>query len=1123
MPQPDDYTVGWICAIRTEYVTARAFLDEEHEGPTAVSPNDNNAYTLGKIWGHNVVIAVLPDGEYGTSSAASVARDMMHSFCNVRIGLMVGIGGGAPSQRHDIRLGDVVVSAPRDGKGGVFQYDFGKTIQDQSFKPTGFLNQPPAVLRTAMTVLSGQYESDGHGLEGDINNILLQKKRLQKAYSRPHQSLDRLYRSDVVHPRYCDNCSAICSTDVMRVALRPERTEDEDNPAIHYGIIASGNQLMKDALLRDKLAAEEDILCFEMEAAGLMNHFPCLVIRGICDYSDSHKSKEWQGYAAMTAAAYAKDLLRRIAPNRIEAEKKISEVLSGVQQSIDEVIQVQHDQANKDFLDWLTPIEYGPQHSDFFNRREPGTGQWFLGCDEYQTWLDSHKNTLFCPGIPGSGKTILTAIVINDLITRFGNDPTIGIAYIYFNFRQKDEQKIEYLMASLLKQLARSQSFPESVKDLFSQHKERRTRLSTDEISKALQVVATMYSKVFIIVDALDECQPFNDCGLRLLSYIFDLQANSVTNLFATSRPIPDIEGQFKTHLRREISATNEDVRTYLDGHMSDLPRCILNRPDIQEKIKTEIASAVEGMFLLAQLYLDSLKDKTSVKQIKSSLERFNKQNQLGLGEDKKRRVLEKAYEQAMDRINSQMPGFQVLGKKVLAWITSAKRRLTTLELQHALGVEVGSTELDPDNLPEIEDLISACAGLVTFDKESNVIRLVHYTTQEYFDRTRQDWFPDAEADITEVCITYLSFSIFESGCYQFLSREHGRLRSNPLYSYAAHNWGHHARAAPDKRLILDFLEDEAKASASYQALIFIEYGYHTNVVDEEIVSIHLAAYFGLMCMTSLLKNGHNVDFRDYHGRTPLSCAAAKGHEATVRLLLEHGADMEAEDNSCWTPISQAALYGHEDIVKLLHEKGANFEAKDNQGWTPLLLAIEDGHEAIVRLLLEMGADIKVTISSGCTPIYYAASHGHESIVRLLVERHADVGAADVSGSTPLHEAARSGYESTVRVLLEKGADIMAIAEYEGTPLHLAAKFGHESTVRLLLEKGADIDSIDWNYGDTALHLAATWGNESTVRLLLEKGADTSITETYFGHTPLQRAAEHGHESIVVLLEQHSR
>jgi len=161
MSNPEHYIVGWICAITTEYVAARSFLDEEHEGPKYVSPNDNNDSTLGKVGKHNVVIAVLPDGEHGTDSAASVARDMLHSFPNVRIGLMVGIGG-ASSPKHDIRLGDIVISAPRDGKGGVFQYDMGKTIQDQSFQHTRFLDQPPTVLRTAVNGLKAKYESDGH-------------------------------------------------------------------------------------------------------------------------------------------------------------------------------------------------------------------------------------------------------------------------------------------------------------------------------------------------------------------------------------------------------------------------------------------------------------------------------------------------------------------------------------------------------------------------------------------------------------------------------------------------------------------------------------------------------------------------------------------------------------------------------------------------------------------------------------------------------------------------------------------------------------------------------------------------------------------------------------------------
>lgn len=324
----DAYTVGWICAISTEHVAASAFLDTQHRSPAYVSQHDNNNYTLGDMGRHHVVIAVLPDGEYGIASAASVARDMLHSFPNVRIGLMVGIGGGAPSEKHDIRLGDVVVSAPRNGCEGVFQYDYGKTIQDRKFQPTGRLADPPTVLRAAVAGIKSHYEAEGHQIQAVIDAVLQRKPRLRKKYCRPDITTDHLYRSDFVHPSDEVSCAAVCIADPSTLAGRQARDLDTDNPAIHYGLIASANQLMKDAKLRDKLAGEKDVLCFEMEAAGLMNHFPCLVIRGICDYSDTHKNEDWQAYAAMTAAAYAKDLLENIAPNKIEAERKLVDICS---------------------------------------------------------------------------------------------------------------------------------------------------------------------------------------------------------------------------------------------------------------------------------------------------------------------------------------------------------------------------------------------------------------------------------------------------------------------------------------------------------------------------------------------------------------------------------------------------------------------------------------------------------------------------------------------------------------------------------------------------------------------------------------------------------------------------
>ena len=295
--------------------------------PEYVSANDKNNYMLGKIGKHNVVIAVLPNREYGTASAATVATHMLHSFPNIQLGLMVGIGGGAPTSKQDIRLGDVVVSIPCNSFGGVFQYDFGNAVQGEKFKPTRFLNQPPDILRGAVSGLIAQYEIKGHQLKKTIDDVLENNRRIRQKYKRPASNSDRLYESQAIHPPDSEaSCAETCNS--KNLILRPQRTEDEDNPMIHYGMIASGNQLMKDVSIRDRLAVEYGILCFEMEAAGLMNSFPYLVIRGIYDYSDSHKNKEWQGYAAMTAAAYTKDLLQQIIPSKVKVEKPLKDVMS---------------------------------------------------------------------------------------------------------------------------------------------------------------------------------------------------------------------------------------------------------------------------------------------------------------------------------------------------------------------------------------------------------------------------------------------------------------------------------------------------------------------------------------------------------------------------------------------------------------------------------------------------------------------------------------------------------------------------------------------------------------------------------------------------------------------------
>ena len=288
-------------------------------------------------------------------------------------------------------------------------------------------------------------------------------------------------------------------------------------------------------------------------------------------------------------------------------------------------------------------------------------------------------------------------------------------------------------------------------------------------------------------------------------------------------------------------------------------------------------------------------------------------------------RGLDETYKQAMIRIESQGGGFRKLAKKVLSWAIHAKRILSTAELQHAVAVEPGKPELNGKFIPNIEIIGSICAGLVTIDTQSDVVRLVHYTTQEYFEQTQKDWFPNAETGITITCVTYLSFHTFESGFCHTDEEFEERLQLNPLYDYAARNWGHHARAASlgVEQSILDLLGSEAKVSASSQALIasrlYWDDSDYSQRVPRQMTGVHLAAYFGLTgVIMALLKNRHNPDVKDTRDRSPLWWAAANGHEAVVKLLLEQGAELESKDRYGRTPLWWATANGHEAVVTLL-------------------------------------------------------------------------------------------------------------------------------------------------------------------------------------------------------------
>ncbi|KAJ0136327.1 hypothetical protein HZ326_20675 [Fusarium oxysporum f. sp. albedinis] len=1157
MSNPNDYTVGWICAIPTEYVAAQEFLDEEHEGPEYVSPNDTNHYTLGKVGKHNVVIAVLPDNEYGKSSAASVARDMLHSFPNVRIGLMVGIAGGAPG-KHDIRLGDIVVSSAGNGKGGVFGYDFGKAIQGRDFQETGLLNQPPTLLRTTVSGLKARYERKGHQLAETINMILEKNPRLRGKYKQPETGADKLFKPEVTHDL---SCAAICSDDVSNLVLRPERTEDEDNPTIHYGLIASADRLMKDASARDRLSEEKEVLCFEMEAAGLMNHFPCLVIRGICDYSDSHKNKEWQGYAAMVAAAYAKDLLYQIAPNRVEAEKKIGDILSGLQEVAEEHRDVSKEhrniakeqlQAQKDLakerlseekqkchqLFRLTTSSRDATYESYKDRveeRVENTCMWFLKHEHFQAWLNQESGPLLVTADPGCGKSVLAKYLIDHGLPR-------STTICYFFFKDQDQNTVRQALCALLHQLFSQK--PSLIKHAMPQFHKDGPRLvnSTESLWEVLRnaVKDPQAGPVIMVLDALDECAESEFAVLiRNVESQFrsDQLGNGKLKYLLTCRPYDQIVSKFRVLLDAfpNIHIPGEEESETISQEVNHVITRRINQLAIEKRFSTQIKSHLEKRlqetthrtYLWVYLVFDYLeKDdfKKTLKGVESAIATLP-------------RSINEAYEQILNKTNEDP-----MVRKALSIILAASRPLTISEMNVAVNIDYTSQSIHDLDLEDDEDfktrLRSWCGLFVSIHQGS--IYFLHQTAREFLladlaspttISPELHWHhsittQDAHTVLAELCVLYLNFFNSNTSLLTDMDGEAGHcIDKHPFLDYSAKTWGAHFRKAVmiDDATIIPFaLRICDSGSRSYSVWFRIYWKTTGRSTTKYFTDLMLASYYGHRVIVKLLlEKGAEIEAKDSeYGRTPLSWAAGNGHKATVKLLLENGAGVESKDEIGQTPLSWAAGNGHEAVVKLLLENGAGVESKDEDGRTPLWQAARNGHKAMVKLLLENGAGVESKDKIyGQTPLSRATENGHEAVVKLLLENGAGVESKDEVGRTPLRQAARNGYKATVKLLLEKGAGVESKDEDGRTPLSWAAGNGHKAVVKMLVAtEGIDMDSKD-KYGRTPLSWAAESGHEAIVKMLLTK--TIANTEDAIGRTPFSFAAVNGHDTVAMAILSH--
>jgi len=535
----------------------------------------------------------------------------------------------------------------------------------------------------------------------------------------------------------------------------------------------------------------------------------------------------------------------------------------------------------------------------------------------------------------------------------------------------------------------------------------------------------------------------------------------------------------------------------------------------------------VLSRFLLVSLNIDAILAEVTIRRRRKKLNEMTQGN--GLSE---------AYTKTLARIKAQKGYKLVLGLKALMWVLYSERPFQAEELCHALGVEIGSADLDPEDVPALRTVLASCLGLITVEGSfSRTVRLVHFTLKEYL-TSDPTLFHNPHSAIAEVCLTYLNF-----GFVRDLSPTLRRAPSTtPLLEYASvYWWRHTGRGVTENIKILALrLLDRFDEHISVQLLyhhnreIFWRLGHHSARLTG-FTGLHGVAFFGIEEMVSAVLDMRewDVNAADGTGNTALTWAATRGHDGVVKRLLERkDVNPDQPDTEYGqTPLSWAAGNGHVGIVRMLLERGdVNPDQPDTYfGQTPLSWAAEEGHGGVVNMLLErkdVNPDQPDT-EYGRTPLSWAAGNGHVGIVKMLLERK-DVNPDQPDtfyGRAPLSWAARSRHEGVVNMLLER-KDVnpdQPDTEYGRTPLSWAAGSGHEGVTNMLLErKDVNPDQPDTLYGQTPLSWAARSGHEGVVNMLLGRGdVNPDQPDTFFGRTPLSWAAGSGHQAIVeILLER---
>ncbi|KAI3003108.1 hypothetical protein CBS147346_5573 [Aspergillus niger] len=1163
-----DYKVAWICALPIELAAAKSLLDDVHE--SLPQPTDRNAYTLGSMYGHNIAIACLQSGIYGTCSAASVATQMMQTFPSIEFGLTVGVGGGVPT-RADIRLGDVVVSTPTGQLGGVVQYDYGKSCQYVPFERIGSLNKPYLPLLVAVSHLRSDYLLRDTQISKVISDVLGHHK---DTFPRPAE--DWLFQPTYVHHGGAEDCS---SCDKSHLVPRDPRASSE--PHIHYGLIASGDRVIKDAQMRDSYAEDLPILCFEMESAGVMDQLPCLVIRGICDYCDSHKQKNWQGFAALAAAAYAKKLLS-IVP--LASDAVVCDQGSELTEK------------EKEFLGKLSITD--PQGAvNSFKRgkgnRTSGTCSWFLESNELRSWFQparNKSNVLWLYGNPGTGKSTMAVTLAEELSEKDYFLTENNILSIYFCDARSDcKGKATSILRGLLYQII--SECPELIRQIMPKYEIQQERLLTsfDMLWALLMDLGrvTRGPKIYCIVDALDECEPHDrEIMLRQIKQSFDGFHSEGSILpsvyfFVTSRPYPEIRSYISLFpcidlgLRQEIIT---DLRATICERVEILAKQKSYSVSVKERVSQTLEEKADGTFLWIGIVCDRLSQPQTTNPLKTL--------------QKLPQGLHSLYKNLLDdafTAENDEEDYQTM-KEMLKLVAFARRPLTMAELADACNLY---PDEDTDSrLQFTRAIVDLFRLLVIVDKDC--VRLLHMSVKDFL-MTEMSEMKEVVANYALSCRCIKA--ILENSR---MKAQHAALvPAQAFLCYAVMNWPKHAGLAETEFVIQkehrEFFENRYGAWKCW----LDNFNHLTRGTDYGLREghglVHVVARWGIFPVFTFLSPG-TLEDKDPCGRTPLLVAARNAQVKTIRFLVESGVNvkaLDAEDQNILHILCNNGNYNDNTMTKFLLDKGVSPYDCDKDNMTPFLYAVANLDERLAQDFLRYGFDLDAkiqrrwwpgrttmaftayrrpntekegaapTLETGLTVLHFSALNACTRMTAFLLRNGADPNVRSEAGDTPLHLAIRCGLlgrechdawgkgtyaiESLKDLITnsanEEAADIYraidqargqivdTLLESKVIDINVANSCGEYAQHLInftkdyalqvfckLMEKGADIARLNGSR-QTCLHLASKAGNLEAVRRLVDEDQDI-LLEDIDGMSPFHYALKEGHLEVLQYMSQ---